>query len=429
MSGSTRAARWAIAGGALVLALAAASLARTRRPPDLIFVVLDTVRSASVSVCGYDRPTTPVLERLRDEGWSVTCAGVSPGTWTTPSHASFLTGWPVPEFEGGRRVPSPDETLPGQLAARAYQTVLVSGNMVLRKPDWMAGGFERSRIARDFDELDGEALSDAVAGELAAIDPTRPLFLFVNIADAHAPYPAIPDGIDWAPPQRPVQHRLWTDDTSAPLHRYVAGAMSEEDAARYRERLTNGYDHAVLQADRSLGALLDVLRDAGRLDDARVVVTSDHGEFVGEHGLVGHGETLFEAGVRVPVLAFDSRRALPPFPEPFSALHAHALLLSGTFPADATAASVVAHRPDAPKGYDGVAVWGAGDTKLLWREGTFERFDLAGDPTESAPLPVGDHPQRAELDALVGRHRVALDAPDTADHETIELLRAAGYVE
>jgi hypothetical protein len=424
--------RW-IAAGAVVAVVAGATAAATcrapaRADPDLVLVVMDTVRAASTSLCGYDRPTTPVLERLEHEGWATSCAAVTPGTWTVPSHASFFTGWEVPAFEGGRREPGPDETLAGQLSARGYQTVLVSANMVLKKPSWFRAGFDRHRIAGGFTELVGDTLSEAVAEELAGLDPARPLFLVVNIVDAHAPYPEVPPGVGWVDPQPAVQHRMWSAGDT-PLRRYVTGRMPEAEAHRYRARLRDGYDWGVHQADRSLGRVLDLLASLGRLDHARVVVTSDHGEFVGEHGLVGHGETLYEPGVRVPLLFLDTAGPQPALPEPLSARHVPDLLLGRFDPDGEAPASVVSRRDPEGPGYDGVAVWGAAGSKLLWRDGALEQYDLSMDPGETSPASLGNHPLRPRLESMVQAYLDAAAAAPPLDDATLELLKAAGYVE
>lgn len=433
---------WAVAVAAGVVACGAVaavvtSVGGAARPPDLALIVLDTVRAASTSLCGYGRPTTPVMLALKASGWATTCGAVSPGTWTVPSHASMFTGWSVTAFDGGRVEPPPDATLAGRLGARGYQTVLVSANMVLRKPDWLSSGFDRRIIARDYSELAGDALGDAVRAELDRADPDRPLFLFVNVADAHAPYPEIPPDVGWVPPQRAVQHRMWSADPTTPFRRYVTGGMDAPEAARYREHLRNGYDYGVHEADRSLGRVLDALRDHGRLSRARVVVTSDHGEFVGEHGQVGHGDTLYEPGVRVPLLMLDAPASAPrPLPEPMSARQAFSLLMDGELAEQPAPASVVIRQPSDRPGYDGVAVWGIDGEKLLWRDGTFERYDLGQDPEETSAAPIGPQtadPLMAELETMVEAQQATLAANRAAnqspDADTVELLRAAGYVE
>ncbi len=194
------------------------------RPPDVVLVVLDTVRASSTHLCGHPDPTTPTLDGLRDAGWVTSCAGITPGTWTVPSHASFFTGRSVLDLKTGDDVPDAD-TLASQLSARGYQTVMVSANMVLKKPDVLTAGFHRIVRASSFTELRGDALVEAVQAEVLALDPQRPMFLFVNVIDAHSPYPAVPDGVDWIDPQGPVHHHMFDDDPDTPFNLFVGGRM------------------------------------------------------------------------------------------------------------------------------------------------------------------------------------------------------------
>ena len=68
-----------------------------KRKPNIVMIVLDTIRSDHLSICGYERPTTPVLEDLVRQAQAATCDAYAPGTWTLPSHASFFTGLSVPD--------------------------------------------------------------------------------------------------------------------------------------------------------------------------------------------------------------------------------------------------------------------------------------------------------------------------------------------
>ncbi|MFT4627948.1 MAG: hypothetical protein ACI8PZ_006642 [Myxococcota bacterium] len=396
--------------------------------PDIVLVVLDTVRAESTSLCGYGRPTTPVLERLQAEGWSTSCQMVTPGTWTTPSHASFFTGKSVVELQSGAVEPDPADTLVGRLDARGYHSVLLSANMVLAQPEWFSAGFDQVRIASSFSDYTGPALADALGELLGGAPDDAPLFLVVNIIDAHAPYPGIPRTVGWVPGQRPVQHRMWVADPNTPFNRYVSGAMSAEDAEAFTGRLRNGYDWGVHQADANLGRVLTALEAVDRLEGARVVVTSDHGEFVGEHGQVGHGDTLFEPGVRVPLLVRDPSGPVR-LPSPFPGQQVFDLVLDGAVSHAGPPVSVTHFRDSARESWDGLAIWPSTTDKLVWRPDAWQRFDLAADPGELAPRALEEHAMRPHLESLVDRHKEALEARTEPDDDTMELLRAAGYIE
>ena len=83
-----------LALGAATVLVGAGLLLRDHGPRDVVFVVLDNVRADHLSLCGYERPTSPNLEAFAATAWS-SCEAVVPGSWTVPSHASFLTGLEV----------------------------------------------------------------------------------------------------------------------------------------------------------------------------------------------------------------------------------------------------------------------------------------------------------------------------------------------
>jgi hypothetical protein len=185
--------------------------------PTVLFVVLDMVRADRLSLCGYGRPTSPSLERLRDLGAAWTCGAHAPGSWTLPSHASFFTGLPV-YAHGVHYLPGDDAlsmggipvyarplgpepgTLAEAMAAAGYATAMVSGNPLLGEASGLTRGFEQVEVAPRFGALAGQDLLARTARVLSrARGEGRPLFLFVNIADAHDPWPAVPEGLGWLP--------------------------------------------------------------------------------------------------------------------------------------------------------------------------------------------------------------------------------------
>ncbi len=297
-----------------------------------VLVILDTVRADHTSVCGYARPTTPVLEGLVAGGASLSCDVWAPGSWTLPSHASYFTGLPVPEHhahpvdregkkEEGVRSLGPARALHGDFDTLAEQrpSILVSGNPVLGSTSGLDQGFRYSYVPlrfghaydEDFIEVLGSGLLEARDGDL----------LVLNIADAHQPWRDIPDGLDWVPPTETLRYRperkrgLW--------RQWHAGSPDETR----RQRIVDLYDYAVFCADRTLGRALDAIAIQGfAIQD--LTITSDHGEHLGEHGLLGHGHYLTDENQRVPLI---STHALPE--GPISATVVYDLAL-GRAPAD-----------------------------------------------------------------------------------------------
>lgn len=425
--------------------------------PNVVFVVLDMLRADRVTSCGYGRPTTPNLDGFaREPGTAATCRAYAPGTWTLPSHASYVTGEEVPvhgadfvmHAEGKRSValwgeaarPLAGEfrTLAEDFRARGYATVLVSGNPIVsrRSGTGLARGFEIVRDTDRFGPLYGDALVAALAGALGeAKESGRPIFLFVNVADAHHPWEPIPDGLGWLPPREGLDNRPRVPDN--PYPRFMRGELRGAERRRFLGHAADSYDYAVFRADRTFGGVVSLLRGMGLLDaPSRIVVTSDHGELLGEHDLLGHGLLVHEEIARVPLVFRASAGPVRlDASKPVSALAAYDLAARGTLPARA--------REVRAAGFPGwllvelfgerlasarAASWD-GDEKLVWSDGAYSRIDLAADPGERKPARLAaDHPRRAALERFAAQIGETAERAGGPPKEMIDALRALGYV-
>ncbi len=410
-----------------------------RTDPELaLLVVLDTVRADRTHLCGYDKPNTPNLDRLAMKGASKSCTAYAPGPWTLPSHASMFTGQPT-AIHGvhapGSKLPDDMPTVAELFRARGYQTVFVSANPVFQSADagfWR--GFDRVVSATGLSgPLRNQGFAKHIEEELERVDRNRPLLLVVNIFDAHDPYPAIPVGVPWAAPQDEVDLLPHTADPSNPYYRFVTGEMPAEQAPGYVQEVQDAYDHAISVADRNLGALMSTLGQEGWLKKRRrIVVTSDHGEHLGEHDLLRHGSATWETVTRVPFLYKDSRTKEPlELPEVVTTTDAFHLLLNGALPAKPSLVqSASANNPkDFKPSWPTVSVWTSPTDKLMWFDGAWRRYDLAKDPGELKPgeLDEGD----AGYDVLAARvqaHTESLEAV-YEDPAVMEMLKAVGYVQ
>jgi hypothetical protein len=406
-------------------------------PATVVLVVLDTVGAGHLQVCGYERPTSPVLATMNRLGGSLTCNAYSPATWTLPSHATYFTGQPTSEHDlhrKGLRLPDASLTLAEIFEQRGYQTVLLSANPVLKAETGLQQGFQRTIVSNGLvGPLRGEGLSKALRAELSSLDKARPLFLVLNVFEAHEPYAPIPPGVGWVP-ERPPTHFDSKDRTDAnPYFAFIQGTMSEEAKQTWLSQVVDTYDFGVALADRSAGRALKLLEQGGWIDHgARVVVTSDHGEHLGEHGLVRHDGPPWEGVVRVPFLYVDTLRGEPlPLPEPFAAANLFSLLTTGELPSPVITPSAVSVRYGKPdKRYvDAVATWPAVGEKLVWMFEEFRRFDLKADPGELAPIVVEEgleglkaavEAQRASKERALGRE---------VEPGVEGMLEGLGYVE
>ncbi len=309
----------------------ARAIAALPQPPDgapnVLLLVMDAQRADRMSAYGYHRPTTPRLEQLAREGIRYANAS-SASAWTLPSHASLFTGRQLHEHGAGlldrqyldRRYPTLAEVLraagyaTGGFAANVFWTGRHTGLQrgFLHYEDFfgtLGDAVVRTELGRrirysllpwfGWIDLPGRKRAPALNRRLLAwLDRIgdRPFFAFVNYFDVHSPY--------LAPP--PYRGRF--SGRALPPHPRgevevgrLAGdiAVPPPDSLRWLE---DAYDESILFLDASIGALLDSLAARGVLDRTLVVVTSDHGEAHGEHGMMWHGNSLYRHQTWVPLL-------------------------------------------------------------------------------------------------------------------------------
>lgn len=409
------------------------------KPETVLFIVMDTVRADHLSLCGYDRPTSPFLDHLRDDiGFAVSCHAYSPATWTMPSHASYFSGKTLPQHAHDRLgIKLPDDAGPmlaETMKERGFLTMMFAANTALEKSG-LQRGFDHVRIGKDMNELRFPDFEKELEKDLAKADGARPWFLFVNLIDAHDPYPKVPAGVGWVPEQAPVVFNVRKEDADTAYHDFLRGAVPPEKAARYLETVRNGYDYGVWGEDQNVRAVFQVLRKIGRLPGPlRVVITADHGEFIGEHGLLRHPTWLYEPVVNVPFLYHDNLATEPVvLPEPFAALSAYTLLKDGRLPDPALPvmswSRVMDDRPIKP-GEDMMARWSAGQPKLLWWNGRTLTFDLVNDPGEQEERPADGHPLLPSFLPEVEAYKAHLERTNALplDPETVQSLKQLGYI-
>ncbi|HEX6559361.1 MAG TPA: sulfatase, partial [Longimicrobiales bacterium] len=288
--------------------------------PNLLLIIWDTVRASNLSLFGYVRPTTPVLERLAKQSVVFENA-IASAPWTLPSHASFLTGALPHQLEADWTSPldRKTRTLAEFLRQHGYDTAGFVGNTYycseesglnrgfIHYEDFKRTSFTQLitgsaliravyahdgiRHALHLDEEPGrknaQEINRDVLGWLRS-NRGHPFFAFVNYFDAHAPYlPPAPFDTRFGA-KRPGRNPLISEER----------AMSREELRTEIDQ----YDGAIAYLDHSLGQLLDSLDARGILDNTIVVVAADHGEQFGEHGLISHGNSLYLPLLHVPLL-------------------------------------------------------------------------------------------------------------------------------
>jgi arylsulfatase A-like enzyme len=296
--------RTSIAGVLLALGVASTGCreAEARElPPSVILISLDTVRADHLGLYGYERDTSPRLDALAEES-SVWEDCYTTAAWTLIAHMSMLTGL-YPTQHGvvaqDARL-SPDVPLLAErLAARGYDTI------GLYFEGWIHArhGFDRGFRVFEAHEDAAEA-GEHLRARMAERDPSRPLFLFVHLFDAHTVDTRHDEALLYDPP--PPFDRVFVAD--AP-DRFGAGDARKLFIGRRPvdadelEGLTGLYDGALAYLDSVVGALVDDWRADGLLDRSILVVTSDHGEALGQRDgeLGGHGD-MWREGLHVPLV-------------------------------------------------------------------------------------------------------------------------------
>jgi arylsulfatase A-like enzyme len=276
------------------------------RPANLLLIVVDTLRADHLSCYGYQRRTSPRIDRFAAEGTRFVDAIVQKPK-TSPSMASILTGT-YPHTHGLIDCKSwlPDEalTLPEILAERGWQTAAVVSNANLSPTfnfdqgfethvhiDKKAGGHEATRV-------------NAVALEWLEENHERPFFLYVHYMEPHARYSPPPPYRD-----RFVGDELWGEHRGLrpPIGRDRLGTIHRRDAieggSRDLDLYVARYDGEIASVDEQIGRLLDRLRELGLEDTTLVAFTSDHGESLTEHAVYfDHGQFAYENNLRVPLI-------------------------------------------------------------------------------------------------------------------------------
>ncbi len=321
---------------------ASATLPPPPIPRNVLLIVWDTVRNANTSLHGYYRRTTPHLEELAARG--VRCdLAFATSSWTLPSHASLFTGrWPHQLGVDWTTPLRPDvPTLAEYLAARGYDTAGFVANFdYCSRETGLARGFAHYEdypinlwdtftrylaLGRRLDlpslvpALDAlienafgrsprlavhaaEHAKDAIAVNGAFLTwldgqrgRRRPFFAFLNFNDAHTPYEV---------PDRSVAGFGLRPSSGRDLKTLAAwNSLPKESLTPRDVRMAiDVYDDSIAALDRRLGELLQELDRRGVLDDTLVIVTADHGEHLGDHGLYFHGCSLYRQLVQVPLV-------------------------------------------------------------------------------------------------------------------------------
>lgn len=425
------------------------------KPPirNLIIISIDTLRTDHLGAYGHGPPTSPSLDVLAAKA-IVFDDAISTAPWTTPAHASLLTGR-YPSGHGIRnfehRLADDVPTLATIMGERGFDTASFVNVLFLGAGSGLTRGFDHFAISPSKPSRAGATknMIQDIQGWLNA-HRERPVFLFAHFFDVHSNYHSLPryeamfvtgeaNRFDGATSQ------IWdaVNGKIAPVEPFEA------------EHLSRLYDAGIRQFDDELGKFFDWLRERGWLEDTLVVLTSDHGEEFLDHGGMIHGSSHYQELVSVPLILYAA--SLPKgvrVSTPVSLVDLVPTVL-GLFDIEA---------PPEIDGLDLRPLWEGGDTE---REGKFrdrallvetgpthedllrsvrkgrhklivniatgsrELYDLREDPRETRNLadqqPSVTRALEATLEELVGNGQV-LEKAAPLSPEMKQRLRALGYL-
>ncbi len=283
----------AAAGTAALLALGCGGASeRAPERQNLLLISIDTLRADHLGCYGYERDTSPNLDRLAREGVVFEHA-YSTAAWTLPSHASLFTGL-YPSEHGvvstRHRLPDAQTLLPEVLAGLGYRSAgIVSTVPYLRRAYGFRQGWEnyddRSLYTKTRQWQKLSLSAELYKGTLQQLDRLGkgPFFLFVHDYDVHSRY---------LPPP-PFDRRFGPPPSPAP-------PPKNETWQAQRDRLVPQYDGEIAWVDSWIGKLVDELRRRDLLERTVVAVVSDHGEEFHEHGQWEHNKNLYDSVLHVP---------------------------------------------------------------------------------------------------------------------------------
>jgi arylsulfatase A-like enzyme len=286
--------------------------------PNVLWVVLDTVRADHTGPGGYGRATTPRLSALAAEGVTFERA-YSTASWTLPAHASMFTGRSPTRHGCHDQTLRLGEALPTvaeRLSEAGYMTALLSSNPWVGADTGLGRGFGHildawrwplsasflpvSALLRPWrgEDKGAHLIAPAARRWLDQRPEDRPFFLVVNLMEAHDPYHELATEHLWRFTDNSDavrSSREYSREVKAP------GVLPSPSPEQGRD-LVDLYDAGIFADDATLGALLDELAARGLLESTLVIVTADHGESLGDAGRWGHHLTPDEEVLRVPLV-------------------------------------------------------------------------------------------------------------------------------
>ncbi len=273
--------------------------------PNFVLIDIDSLRSDRIHATRDGQPLAPRMAAMADEGAFFPNL-ISQGAWTMPAIAALLTGMDPGltqvQPDGRSSVVGGRPQLPKILEMYGYQTAAFWGDTCPAGFAEVVDLFQVRKLA----PRRGEWTYQTPVVDWIAKEAREPFFLLVHEMDLYDPQPKVPEEFL----HRYTPHR---DDCTAPdrnPEQFLHTLIPTLGLPAASEHLIAHYDGAVTYYDGVVGAVVDQLRAKGVLERTVVMVLSDHGNDLLEHGMMGHGST-FDSVIRVPLIVLDPSATSP----------------------------------------------------------------------------------------------------------------------
>lgn len=240
--------------------------------PNIILIVIDCLRADHVGAYGYDRPTTPNLDRFAKQAVRFDHA-ITQATWTLPSISSIITGLTPLTHQvsiAQTKIPQELTTIPEFLQQAGYDTGAIGTcGFTSREFNFDQGFsyFDETLIAGRSNELgDASKTLDHAIKYIKQVK-NKPFFIYIHLYDPHESIP---------PPKDFQKH--------------------------FGNKRIDLYDGSIAFTDQEIGRFFHWLKKKRLWKNSTIIVTADHGEELGERGRYGHGQCVYHSLCRVPLL-------------------------------------------------------------------------------------------------------------------------------
>jgi len=273
-------------------------------PPNVVIVVMDTARQDHLSCYGYKRNTTPNLNKLVEDS-RIYYNAYSTSCWTSSAHASLFTGL----FTITHRTSQENWSMNDQLTTLAevfktegYETTGITENPMLARNHLFDQGFltyhetwkmdPENRISTLFGKEN--MAFDLFKKSLKRRNQEMPFFIFINFIEPHSPYNSSEQFYDQflSDPNLQCVSNRWQD--------YYLGRIGfDQNELRHLNEL---YDAEIRYVDHYVGKIMRELKKRKLWENTVFIVTSDHGENIGDHGMMDHVFSLYESTIKIPLI-------------------------------------------------------------------------------------------------------------------------------